>query len=226
MLSAVAAKGRTLPDAGVLGQPSRAFCETGHTVGRSALQWNEVAGSHCVRQASALKKWARDNPGVGSSARPAPVLNAALRGARDEALRRTTMWARRVRLGPDGPPSPRAVGGATTRRPTPPAAHDVVAPPEENTSNPRGAPPTPSRRRLDPCDPPAGRGDAENVSPGFGRQALEKRRFSLASPAAHPERPEAPPRMVTWGSPWPGPDGHCHPVCRCRPQDPSRTKQC
>ena len=48
------------------------FCETGHTVGRSALQWKGVADP--LREAaSALKKWARDHPVVGSSARPAPA---------------------------------------------------------------------------------------------------------------------------------------------------------
>ena len=49
------------------------FCETGHTASRA---WVAMDGScrPAVREAmSAFEEWARDNPGVGSSARPAPV---------------------------------------------------------------------------------------------------------------------------------------------------------
>ena len=35
---------------GAFGRFTGQFCETGHTMRRRALQWNEVAGSHCVRQ--------------------------------------------------------------------------------------------------------------------------------------------------------------------------------
>lgn len=50
------------------------------------------------KAASAPKKWVRDNPGAG--VRPSrPRVDAALRGARYEALRRTTMRARVIDLG-------------------------------------------------------------------------------------------------------------------------------
>ena len=72
-----------------------------------------AADRRCVRQRARPKWWTRDNPGVGSSARPTPVKMppCAVRGMRRPDGRRRPGPGPLAAMGPDGPPSPRTWRG-------------------------------------------------------------------------------------------------------------------
>ena len=131
----------------------------------------------------------------------------AVRGMRRPDGR--TMWARSLWLGVRWAAEPSCCRGCDDSVAHPRRPRMTWWRPPRRTPHTRGAP---RRRRFgrrrDPCDPPAGRRDAVNVSPGFGRQALEKRRFSLTSPASPPRTARSPAPDGRLGSQGPAPDGH------------------